>query len=132
RVHRIVCDAEKVTLGQCDGRSEFAGVELVVSPVVEGYPEVPGGGNAKGHSSKCAGFIMTGGHSCHCFGPRVVGCHAPMTDAASIRGTSDAARAALVASTEPGRATARVASSITRVSKPSCLPSIAEKRTQKS
>ena len=29
--------------------------------------------------------------------------------------------------TEPGRATARVASSMTRVSKPSCLPSMAEK-----
>ena len=48
------------------------------------------------------------------------------------RGMLRMVRAALVSAMLPGRSTGRVASSMTMISKPRCLPSRAEKPTQKS
>jgi len=69
----VVGDGEEGALWDGFFGHELAGVELVVSPVVEGDAEVLGGGDAEGEGASGAELVLAGGYGGHGFGPGGVG-----------------------------------------------------------
>jgi hypothetical protein len=123
----IVGDGDSLVLWDGGGGLELAGVELAVGVVVEGDAEFFAGLEAEGEDAEAGGLVAAGGNGgfgcdpCG-FGSSVLG-HRVLD---AMRGMPVMASAVLVSATVFGRLTGRVASSMTRVSKPRALPSMAE------
>jgi len=101
-----------------------------VGVVGEGDEEVLIGGDAEGKCLPCSGLVFASDDFGLSFEPWWVcfwsGGHAARMTEDWTRGISLFARATLVSATLLGRLTGRVASSMTMVSKPRALPSMAE------
>ena len=121
-MERIVGDGDVLILRNRGGGLELAGVELAVSVVVEGDAEFFAGLEAEGEDTEAGRLVAAGGDGGFDGDPGWFG-HKVLD---AMRGMPSVARAALVSWTEPGRLTGRVASSMTMVSKPRRLPSMAE------